>query len=434
MRVSDKMLFQSNTIGLQRNADALLKAQARVASGRRVSLPSDDPVSAARISNFNAAIGRMNQHLRNGDHAKDFLSVTDSALSAVQEQVHKISELAVDMADGSKNPQDFQIAAGQLKPIFEQIAMIASTTHTGQYIFSGNQIATKPFDFNKDWHGKAVGTTLFDFVDPNASDTLEIIAPNPDDPTVIANDRLRVVVDGEQIDVTLTEGEYTGEEIAHEVETQIRIGLGTENVTVSFVLDSEDGEAGHLEAHSVTIRGQSGIVFNPVDDPPGGDARAVLGFLNGKSELSGEEYLGDGGQSAILIEPSASLSKNITGSQAFKGGPNGVDIFASLFDFQTALETGNAQGAQKAIADMEKATEQISAERAKIGARLNRLDETRTRIEALTVSIKESKSNEEDIDLTQAISDMVQAQNALAASQSVLARILSQPTLLSFLR
>jgi flagellar hook-associated protein 3 FlgL len=135
-----------------------------------------------------------------------------------------------------------------------------------------------------------------------------------------------------------------------------------------------------------------------------------------------------------LIDPSASLSKNITGSQAFKGGPSGVDFFASLFDFQTALETGNAQGAQRAIADMEKATEQISAERAKIGARLNRLDETRTRIEALTVSIKESKSNEEDIDLTQAISDMVQAQNALAASQSVLARILSQPTLLSFLR
>jgi flagellar hook-associated protein 3 FlgL len=128
------------------------------------------------------------------------------------------------------------------------------------------------------------------------------------------------------------------------------------------------------------------------------------------------------------------LSKNISGSRLFKGEANGVDIFASLLTFQVALETSNIVGIQTAITDLEKATGQISSERGSIGARLNRLEETRARLEEFKITVIESKSNEEDIDLTQAISDVVQRQNALTASQSILARILQQTTLLSFLR
>ena len=448
MRVSEKMLFDLGTRNLRISATALLKAQDRVSSGKRVLRPSDDPISAARILSFTKAIDQVNQHLRNMDEADQFLSVSESVLGGIGERLHRVSELAVDMANASHHPDDRKIAAGEIKQIFDEIAAAANTVHNGQSIFAGNKIATRPFDFEKDWQGQFVGTALQEDTFPVAIDS--------------SNDRLDLTVDGVHVEFALEQGDYSKDDLIVEIQGKVNGTLfdnGNQNlsVNVEFEPDSVDPNAVHLVITSDAVQGRSSVVFNkvvqPVSDPllpappPLGDARSVLGLVDGKSRLSevkppiGEElsddkkyFKGDGGEMSVLVESGVRLAKNIPGSRVFNGGTNGVDIFSSLVNLHAALETSNIVGIQTAITDMEKATEQVSNERAAIGIRLNRLDATKSRLDDFKTATLTAKSAEEDIDLAEAISALIQQQNALAASQSVLARILQQPTLLSFLR
>lgn len=151
-----------------------------------------------------------------------------------------------------------------------------------------------------------------------------------------------------------------------------------------------------------------------------------------------------------MIELDVPLAKSLPGFRVFKGlvkkeidvdgvleerdVVTGGDLFADLVHFQTALQADNVVGIQTAITDMNKALEQINSERALIGARLSRLSATQAAQENLNLATASFQMEAEDIDPTQAISELVQHQNALQAAQAVAARILEQPTLLSFLR
>ena len=447
MRVTEQMFFNSGTRSLRRNTEAVARGIDRASAGKRVVRPSDDPISSARILSYNRVIAQVDQHVRNMGESEEFLSVSNSVLSGMQERIARVSELAVDMANATQIPADRKIAAGEIKQIFEQLTAISNTVHRGQHVFAGNKIATKPFDFEKPWKGEFVGTVIT--IPPN----VEIKAFDPDIPDSVGNDTLNVTVDGVTVQVTLASAEYTGEELAGEIAFKINEALlagnaeAVSSVEVTFEADEEGSEKGRMVITSNAVKGRSSVVFNKVvqpipepnapTKPPLGDARLVLGFVEGKSQLSGEEYLGDSGEMSVLVEPGVSLAKNLPGDRVFKGGDKGVDIFASLLNLQKALETSNIVGIQTAITDMEKATDQISNEQATIGARLNRLEQTKERLENLKLATIEFKSKEEgsdEISQAEAFSELIQQQTALQASLLVQARILEQPTLLSFLR
>lgn len=452
MRITDQMLFNSGTRSLRRNAEAVAKAQDRASAGRKVLRPSDDPIASAQILKYNKAIAQVNQHVRNMGEAEEFLSVSDLFLGGMQDRIARAEALAVEMVNASVEPSDRKIAAVEIKQIFEQLTGVANTTHKGQHVFAGNKIATKPFDFEKAWQGQYVGTSI--------EGPIEIVQYEPENAEDASNDQLNLTVDGVTVQVTLEAKEYRGVDLATEIMDKVNQALATSDttparsVTVEFVPDEEGSEKGHLVITSDKVKGRSSVVFNkvvqpPVSDPsapekpPLKDARQALGLIAGKSQLSGEEYLGDSGENMVLIEPGVTLPKNLPGNRVFRGTAsaegeaNGVDIFASLLNLQTALETSNIVGIKTAISDMEKAREQVSQQRALIGIRLNRLDETRARLENFKLATLEFKSKEEGSDSAsqaEAFSELIQQQTALQASLLVQARILQQPTLLSFLR
>jgi flagellin-like hook-associated protein FlgL len=252
------------------------------------------------------------------------------------------------------------------------------------------------------------------------------------------NDTLEISIDGTVKQVTLRPGTYpSGKELAAELQEQL---LTEGKFSVSF------------EGDHFLITPEEGEPF--IEPMPAslllGDARETLGLIRGTHQLSGEEYLGDDMEASVIIEPNVTLSKSLPGFRLFKGLTKttiefdettevrdtvvGVDIFADLISFKTALETNNTVGLQAAITDMGKAINQMNTERASIGARLNRLDATQTSLEEMKLSITSFKSEEEDIDLTQAISDLIRQQNALEAARAASARVLEQRSLIDFLR
>ncbi|MFN2364471.1 MAG: flagellin, partial [Halarsenatibacteraceae bacterium] len=71
--------------------------------------------------------------------------------------------------------------------------------------------------------------------------------------------------------------------------------------------------------------------------------------------------------------------------------------------------------------------------RAEIGAKMNRLDLTQSRLEEQEINFESLKSDNEDVDIAETIMNLRMQESVYQASLATGARIM-QPTLLDFLR
>lgn len=405
MRVSDQMLFHSVIAHLQRQTESLIHLQEQVATEKRINRPSDDPVGQPLVLNYGKTIASTEQYLRNIGRGESSLTSSESALQTVQEQLQRAHELAVQMANDTNSPADRATAATEVREIFDQLLATANTSVEGRFLFAGNQTDTIPFVD----HGHYLGTAV----------ALPVTI------TAGVNDQLTLSVDGVSSTVTLPAGNYvTGTALAGMIETAINTDptLLAEGVSVSVGFDTD-----HLVITSDATGGTSAVV------PSGGSAQAVLGLSAGTNRPAGT-YLGDSGEVSFLINPNTSVVMNLPGDRLFKGAgvTGGIDVFAAVSGLQRALENDDAAGIQTALTDLGAAQEQINGERALLGARLNRMDATKAMLEDFQFSISKFKTQIEEVDMTQAISDLALQQAVLETTRATAARLI-QRSLLDFL-
>lgn len=125
----------------------LNKAQQTLTTGKRITKPSDDPGGAAQVIRLNNALGDLHQYTRNGDEAKSYLALTDSALDSVGGLVREARTLALQAATSTNAaPEAAGALAEKIGRIKEQVHSIAGTNLRGRYIFAGQQTLTRPFD------------------------------------------------------------------------------------------------------------------------------------------------------------------------------------------------------------------------------------------------------------------------------------------------
>ncbi|MBY0282548.1 MAG: flagellar hook-associated protein FlgL [Sphingomonas sp.] len=147
-------------------------------------------------------------------------------------------------------------------------------------------------------------------------------------------------------------------------------------------------------------------------------------------------FTGTGTPAAIPIGDGLNVQPSESAERIF-GGIGGSDIFATLSNFVTALETPGAAATSAAasgtIAGLATALDQTSAARGSIGARAARLDLESARIETTDTARETERGGLQDTDITKAIIDLQKASTILQATQSSLSR-LSQLSLFDYLR
>lgn len=410
MRVSERMIFESLAGHMQRQSASLLRLQDQVASGKAVNKPSDDPIKQSQILNYETTLATADQYLRNIGDAQSWVSVSESVLASVQNQLGRARELAVQLANGTNTPQDRANGAREVKEIFDHLVAVANTVHDGRYIFAGYEISTRPFVDQ----GRYTGTTI----------TVPTIAT----PTIIGagNNGLTIVVDGVSTTVTLTNGAYaTGAALATMVQGVVNADAALQaagrSVTVTFDTD-------HLVITSDATGGTSAV------SPTAGSSLAGLGLSAGTGQPAGQ-YLGDSAEIQVVTGTQTTLVKNLPGDRLFQGVgvSGGVNILTAVAGLQSALETDNLTGMETALTDLSAATEQVSGERTLLGARLNGMDATQAIVEDLKVMAARFRSESGDVDLDRAVSDLVFQQNILQATRAMASRMFDS-SLLDFLR
>lgn len=162
MRVSTGMLHSTAVNELNRVWSRLQHLQSQIATGKRVSKPSDDPIAAAGVLRVRSQQRATEQYTRNLNEAREFATASDSALTRLVEVADRVQTIAVQAADASYGPEARAGLAAELDGLLEELIGLANTEYAGKRLFGGYQTREEPFSVTTDEKGSIIGAELIE--------------------------------------------------------------------------------------------------------------------------------------------------------------------------------------------------------------------------------------------------------------------------------
>ncbi len=149
MRISTQQLFNRGLDAIQNVQSDSQKTQLQISTGKKVLTPADDPVASTRILELNQELDLNTQFQRNIELARGHLNLQDNLLGNINDVVQRVRELAVTAGNGVLNESDLSAISTEVKERLTQLAgLMNSQDASGEYLFSGFQGATEPFQKN----------------------------------------------------------------------------------------------------------------------------------------------------------------------------------------------------------------------------------------------------------------------------------------------
>lgn len=136
MRITNNMLINNMIRYIGNNLTRMDKYQGQLATGKKIQVPSDDPVVAARALKLRTDVAEIEQYQRNLKDARSWMDITESALGDMGDILLRAKELSVG-SDGAESPVDLQATAMEIRQLRTQLIKLANSTYAGRYIFSG---------------------------------------------------------------------------------------------------------------------------------------------------------------------------------------------------------------------------------------------------------------------------------------------------------
>jgi flagellar hook-associated protein 3 FlgL len=144
-RVTEGMTSARVLADIQAVSEQMSATQERIASGKRITKPSDDPFGAGRALQLRADSAQTSQYSRNVDDANSWQTVADTALASISDAVNRASNLVIQGANATTNAQGRAAISAELTQLVDQIKSDANAQFAGRYVFSGTKTTTPPY-------------------------------------------------------------------------------------------------------------------------------------------------------------------------------------------------------------------------------------------------------------------------------------------------
>jgi flagellar hook-associated protein 3 FlgL len=145
MRIATSQYQSTMNQSLQINQERLGELTQQMASGKRILLPSDDPVDNVRLSRLRREESTLNQYRENIAAIKIRLSKNEDYLTSMVNDMIQGRDLLVWSSDGSNTADDLRAMITPLTALRESLLYTAnSVDQEGRYIFSGTLTDTAP--------------------------------------------------------------------------------------------------------------------------------------------------------------------------------------------------------------------------------------------------------------------------------------------------
>jgi len=150
MRVASKTIYDIIKFNLGNITEELNRANKVVATGKRITELSDDPVGLTQALNIRSSLSNIEQLGRNISMGRSWLTASESALTQVQNQISDARALCVQMATATTGSAERASAAATVQNTLEEIVSLANTEVNGRYIFAGSKTDAAPFSRDND--------------------------------------------------------------------------------------------------------------------------------------------------------------------------------------------------------------------------------------------------------------------------------------------
>lgn len=146
MRITNNMLINNMVNYIGNNLTRMDKYQNQLATGKKIQVPSDDPVVAARALKLRTDVAEIDQYKKNVKDAQSWLDMTEDALAKIGDIIQRTRELTVEAANGTNTADDTQKINAEVKQLRTQIIQLGNSSYAGRYLFSGYKTDQKLLD------------------------------------------------------------------------------------------------------------------------------------------------------------------------------------------------------------------------------------------------------------------------------------------------
>ena len=380
MRLSTSNTYSTALDSLVDRQARLSGTQEQMTTGKRVNHASDDPAAAARAERALSAERRTVASQRAVDASNNAMTLTETALADSVTLLQSAREALVAAGNATYSDAERRGVANQLQDIREQLFAVANRTDgAGIHLFGGQGSNQAPFV-------DAPGGVQFQ----GSSGQVQ----------AATNDALPLTLDGE--------GTWMHARTGNGVfETRVVASTGTAVIDAGKVVDPA-ALTGSTYSLQFSVTGSTTTYSVLKAGLP--TAQTNLAFTSGQ---------------AIQVD---GMSATITGAPAngdsFELAPSTPDLSVfdaldkAIADLKTPGRSGSRIAQSNAInlTQLDSVLGQVISSRSQVGAVMNRVDSVTDRLSSLKLSSQTERSNAEDLDMTQAISDFSNQQTGYDAA------------------
>lgn len=145
-RVTNQMMSQRMLENLWASMRRLDKWNQQLSTGRRISLPSDDPADTETAMRLRTLLREGEQYVRNVDDALAWLEATDAALNHATQVLQRARELIIYGGNGTLTDEARQALATEMNQLIHDLFAVANTKHGQRYLFAGENTLIRPFE------------------------------------------------------------------------------------------------------------------------------------------------------------------------------------------------------------------------------------------------------------------------------------------------
>ncbi|MDE7207966.1 MAG: flagellar hook-associated protein FlgL, partial [Lachnospiraceae bacterium] len=153
MRITTKMMQNTSIRNLNVNKQRQEKLTNQMSTGKKITRPSDDPVTAIRALKLNASLDKIDQYYeRNAKDAQSWLDLTDKAIATVANIIggdDGMRQLLVQAANSYNKDEDINAIVEQLVSLAEEVYSVGNADSAGRSLFTGYR-TDLPLTFTED--------------------------------------------------------------------------------------------------------------------------------------------------------------------------------------------------------------------------------------------------------------------------------------------
>jgi flagellar hook-associated protein 3 FlgL len=147
MRISTYWQFHRVERATEQSVGQMALWQKRVATGRRVEQPSDDPVGSVHALALRGQLQQIDQYGRNIREARMFLQATEQAFADIGEILHRTRQIVTQGANDTNDANAREALIQEIREIKRRLLQIGNQRPDGErYLFSGQTVHTAPID------------------------------------------------------------------------------------------------------------------------------------------------------------------------------------------------------------------------------------------------------------------------------------------------